>query len=448
MHPERLRLLKEGPAGKGPVVYWMSRDQRTRDNWALLYAQDLALRARAPLIVVFCLVPEFLGAALRPYAFMLQGLRGVESDLVRQRIAFRLLQGSPEEVLPPYLRTVQAGILVTDFDPLQRKRFWKSDVARRLEIPFYEVDAHNIVPCWYASPKQEYGAYTLRPKIQRVLSEFMDDFPPLKKHPFFWKEEAKETDWHRVMKTLKRDPAVRPVSEFPSGEKAASRVLKAFVERRLVSYESDRNDPLQNGQSGLSPYLHFGQIAAQRVAREVQQSGAQGQSKKAFLEESIVRRELADNFCFYNPHYDRVDGFPAWARATLDRHRRDPRDFLYTPEQFEQARTHDELWNAAQREMVRTGKMHGYLRMYWAKKILEWTPSPEEALKTAITLNDRYELDGRDPNGYTGIAWSIGGVHDRPWGERKVFGMIRYMSANGCKSKFDVKGYIQKQIAE
>ena len=191
---------------------------------------------------------------------------------------------------------------------------------------------------------------------------------------------------------------------------------------------TDRNDPLKNGQSGLSPYLHFGQIAAQRVALEVMGSAGPTDARKAFLEELIVRRELSDNFCFYNPRYDRVDGFPAWARATLDRHRRDPRDYLYTPEQFEQARTHDDLWNAAQREMVRTGKMHGYLRMYWAKKILEWTPSPEEALKIAITLNDRYELDGRDPNGYAGIAWSLGGVHDRPWGERKVFGMIRYMS--------------------
>jgi deoxyribodipyrimidine photo-lyase len=445
MHPERLRLLKEGPAGKGPVVYWMSRDQRTRDNWALLYAQDLAVRAKTPLIVVFCLVPEFLGAALRPYAFMLQGLQKVESDLIRQRIVFHLFQGNPEEVLPPYLRMVQAGSLVTDFDPLQPKRLWKSEVARRIEIPFYEVDAHNIVPCWYASPKQEYGAYTLRPKIQRVLSEFLEDFPPLRKHRFFSMEAPKETDWSQVMETLKADPAVAPVNEFQPGEKAARQRLKTFIETRLTSYESDRNDPLKNGQSGLSPYLHFGQIAAQRVVRDVQLSAAPAQSKKVFLEELIIRRELADNFCFYNPCYDLVDGFPAWARTTLDRHRRDPRDYLYTPEQCEQARTHDELWNAAQREMVRTGKMHGYLRMYWAKKILEWTPSPEEALKIAITMNDRYELDGRDPNGYAGIAWSLGGVHDRPWGERKVFGMIRYMSYNGCKSKFDVKGYIQKQ---
>ena len=445
MHPERLRLLKEGPAGKGPVVYWMSRDQRTRDNWALLYAQDLAVRAKAPLVVAFCLVPEFLGAALRPYAFMLQGLQKVENDLIRKGIAFHLLQGSPEEVLPGFIRTVQSGSLVTDFDPLQRKRLWKSDLARRIEIPFYEVDAHNIVPCWYASPKQEYGAYTLRPKIQRVLSEFMDDFPPLKKHPFFGKDILKETDWPRVWKTLKGDPAVAPVSEYSAGEKAARQALKTFIESRLNSYATDRNDPLKKGQSGLSPYLHFGQMAAQRVALEVTASAGPTDSRNAFLEECIVRRELADNFCFYNPYYDRLEGFPAWARTTLDRHRRDPRDYLYSLEQFEQALTHDDLWNAAQQEMVRTGKMHGYLRMYWAKKILEWSPSPEEALEIAITLNDRYELDGRDPNGYAGIAWSLGGVHDRPWGERKVFGMIRYMSYNGCKSKFDVKGYIQKQ---
>ena len=198
------------------------------------------------------------------------------------------------------------------------------------------------------------------------------------------------------------------------------------------------------GQSDLSPYLHFGQIAPQRVAWEIQQSDAPREAKQAFLEELIVRRELSDNFCWYNPDYDKFSGFPEWARKTLDQHRLDQRDFLYSLEEFEPGRTHDALWNAAQLEMVSRGKMHGYMRMYWAKKILEWTNSPEEALEIAIYLNDRYELDGRDPNGYVGVAWSIGGVHDRAWAERPVFGKIRYMSLAGCKRKFKVDEYIAK----
>ena len=194
--------------------------------------------------------------------------------------------------------------------------------------------------------------------------------------------------------------------------------------------------------SDLSPYLHFGQIAPQRVAREIQQADAPPEAKQAFLEELIVRRELSDNFCWYNPDYDKFSGFPEWAQKTLDQHRDDRREYLYSLEEFEQGRTHDALWNAAQLEMVLRGKMHGYLRMYWAKKILEWTASPEEALEIAIYLNDRYELDGRDPNGYVGVAWSIGGVHDRAWGERPVFGKIRYMNLSGCQRKFKVDQYI------
>jgi deoxyribodipyrimidine photo-lyase len=446
MHPERYRLLKQGVSGKGPVIYWMSRDQRTRDNWALLFAREQALQAKTPLQVVFCLVPEFLQANRRHYDFMVQGLREVEKELTGKGIPFHLLPGQAEEVLPRYLRQVSGGCLVADFDPLQIKRLWKSRVAEKIEIPFFEVDAHNIVPCWTASPKQEYGAYTLRPKLQRLLPEFLEDFPSLKKHPHQPPEETGETDWAAALKPLSQPSGLPPVA-IRSGEKAAAGALRRFIESGLASYAQDRNDPLKDGQSSLSPYLHFGQIAAQRVAWEVQHASAPAEAKKSFLEELIVRRELADNFCFYNPRYDRVDGFPDWAKKTLAGHRKDPRDYLYAFGQLEGGETHDDLWNAAQREMVNTGKMHGYLRMYWAKKILEWTVSPEEALETAIALNDRYELDGRDPNGYTGIAWSIGGVHDRPWGERRVFGKIRYMSYHGCKGKFDVKAYITKQLS-
>ena len=446
MHPERYRLLKQGVSGKGPVVYWMSRDQRTRDNWALLFAQEQALRVKTSLLVVFCLVPEFLQADRRHYDFMIRGLQDVEQGLRVKRIPFRLLTGQPEELLPDYLNEVQAGCLVADFDPLQIKRLWKSRVAEKIEIPFYEVDAHNIIPCWTASPKQEYGAYTLRPKLGRLLPDFLEDFPALKKHPDNPPDQTGEIDWAGALKSLPAFSAMPPPA-MRSGEKAAAQALRRFIKGGLTAYGQNRNDPLKNGQSHLSPFLHFGQIAAQRVAWEVQRTPAPAESKKAFLEELIVRRELSDNFCFYNPCYDRVEGFPDWARKTLDRHRKDPRDYLYTFSQFEQGATHDALWNAAQREMVSTGRMHGYLRMDWAKKILEWTASPEEALNTAITLNDRYELDGRDPNGYAGIAWSIGGVHDRPWGERKVFGKIRYMSYNGCKGKFDVKAYITRQLS-
>ena len=213
----------------------------------------------------------------------------------------------------------------------------------------------------------------------------------------------------------------------------------------MSRYDWDRNETSREGQSDLSPYLHFGHIAPQRVALEVQESQSPRGSKEAFLEELIVRRELSDNFCYYNQDYDRFQGFPDWARKTLDEHRADEREYLYNLADFENARTHDPLWNAAQLEMVHRGKMHGYLRMYWAKKILELTASPEEAQEVAIYLNDRYELDGRDPYGYVGIAWSLGGVHDRAWGERPIFGKVRYMSYKGAAGKFDMQAYIDKK---
>jgi deoxyribodipyrimidine photo-lyase len=444
MNPKRLRTLKAGDLKKGPVVYWMSRDQRAQDNWALLFSQELSKKEKVPLAVVFCLAPQFLGATFRQYAFMLQGLAEVERTLAGKNIGFYLLRGSPEVEITEFAQKHLAGCLVTDFDPLRLKRQWKEAVAERLNIPFFEVDAHNIVPCWIASDKPEYGAYTLRPKILRALPEFLDEFPVLQKQPAAWADPPAPIDWQGILAELNMDRTVPEVSGFKPGERAAWDQLEEFISSKLPFYPDRRNDPTLDGQSNLSPYLHFGQISAQRIALEVEDAPAGQKAKEAFLEELIVRRELADNFCFYNPQYDAFAGFPAWARKTLDEHRRDPRESIYTLTQFEQAQTHDDLWNAAQLEMAQTGKMHGYLRMYWAKKILEWTRSPEEALHIAVYLNDRYELDGRDPNGYTGIAWSLGGVHDRAWKERPIFGKIRYMSYNGCKTKFNVAAYIKK----
>ena len=230
---------------------------------------------------------------------------------------------------------------------------------------------------------------------------------------------------------------------MPAGETAAMQAAKCFVHSKLQNYPDTRNNPCLDGQSGLSPYLHFGQLAPQRLAWMVRFSEVPLEAKEIFLEELIVRRELADNFCLYEPSYDSLAGFPAWARKTLEEHRGDKRNYVYSLADFEESNTHEALWNACQYDLVQTGKLHGYLRMYWAKKILEWTCDPETALDCAIILNDRYSLDGRDPNGYTGIAWSVGGVHDRAWSERSVFGKIRYMNEAGCRRKFDVDGYIK-----
>jgi len=404
----------------------------------VLLVEDEGLR------VVFALVDDFLGAALRQYAFMLGGLEEVEKGLKVKGIPFFLLRGEPAAEIPAFLNSEKAGWLITDFDPLRIKRQWKAEVAQAISIPFTEVDAHNIVPCRVASTKQEWAAYTLRPKIHKLLNDHMGPLPRLRKHPWAWSGKNAVVHWDRIRDELKVDRSVAVISWIRPGEAAAHSTLKTFIAERLARYGERKAEPGSNVHSNMSPYLHFGQISPARVAREIKVSGQDREAAAGFLEELIIRRELADNFCLYNPHYDSFDGFPDWARKTLDAHRADKRPFVYSFEDFEKAATHDPLWNAAQVEMVERGKMHGYLRMYWAKKILEWTNSPEEAMEIAIRLNDRYELDGRDPNGYTGIAWSIGGVHDRAWGERPVFGKVRYMGEKGMRSKFDVKGYIGK----
>jgi deoxyribodipyrimidine photo-lyase len=312
---------------------------------------------------------------------------------------------------------------------------------KKINIPFYEVDAHNVVPCFYVSPKQEFGAYTIRPKIHKNLPEFLDNFPKIKKMKSSEGFSSDSIDWESVYNSLKVDDKVKPVNWLKPGEGAAHKALKKFIDSKLDIYDDLRNDPNADALSNLSPYLHFGQISAQRIALIVS-SLANHPSAESFLEELIVRRELSDNFCYRTPDYDSFKGFPDWAKKTLNEHRKDEREFVYSLKEFERAETHEDLWNAAQNEMVNRGKMHGYMRMYWAKKILEWSGSPEEALKIAIHLNDKYELDGRDPNGYTGCAWAIGGLHDRAWAERPVYGKIRYMNRNGAKRKFDIDKYI------
>jgi deoxyribodipyrimidine photo-lyase len=445
----RSRKLNQRELGQGPIWYWMSRDQRVEDNWALVFASQLAKQEGRDLGVVFCLQDEFLGAGARQFTFMLEGLKELQSNLQKLQIPFHLLQGKePEKSLTKFLSKSQSGALVTDFSPLKIKQKWLQKTLKDISIPVFEIDAHNIIPVWQASDKCEFAAHTLRPKIHKLFETYLTDFPELTAfdQKDFYKLYNSQIDWQDL---LSKHPLEETYEKrFTGGSNSAFQMLKGFLSSRLTDYHQDRNDPNKEVISDLSPYLHFGQISSQRIALEVtggkpDQLTQGNQSTQAFLEELVVRKELADNFCYYCSEYDIFDGFHDWAKKTLNQHRKDSRQYLYSYKQLEKAKTHDKLWNAAQLEMLITGKMHGFMRMYWAKKILEWTESPEQALEFTVSLNDTYELDGRDPNGYVGAAWSIGGVHDRAWTERPVFGKIRYMNYNGCKRKFDVDKYIQ-----
>lgn len=412
------------------------------DNWALYHAWARARESGRGLGIMFCLAPDFLGAGPRHYRFMLEGLAETWRTADRLGLPFFLIQGDPSEEVPRFLREWRTSLTVTDFDPLRKKADWRSAAMNRCDSGFEEVDAHNIVPCWMASPKQEFAAATFRPKINRHLPDRLEFLPPPLSRSMSWPGEA-DTAGNQKILARYDEPTD---GKWRGGSSQALSALAKFVGERLHGYGERRNDPNLDWTSGLSPYLHFGMISAQRVALTVMSAGAPRSDKDAFLEELIVRRELSDNFCFYNRSYDSTEGFPTWARATLRDHQGDRRDYMYNREELERARTHDPLWNAAQVQMVTEGKMHGWLRMYWAKKVLEWTETPAEALRIVISLNDRYEMDGRDPNGYVGAAWSIGGVHDRAWTERPIFGKVRYMNLNGAYRKFDADRFASRYL--
>lgn len=432
---QRERYLSRHREHGACIVYWMSRDQRVNDNWALLFAQQQAIQRRLPLIVVFYLCSFSVGTSSWHLTFMIEGLKEVEKKLSLYRIPFFLVQGSFDQDFLVFLKKCDPALIVTDFDPLHLKRERNTYLSQNLSRSLIEVDTHNIVPCWLASSHQEFAARTFRPKIQRLISTFLVDIPPLQEHPKPWKGFKPSFSWP-VIETLP------PGSPIP-GESAAWEAFLHFLEKGIHRYAKERNNPLAGVTSRLSPYFHFGQLSPQRVAYEITQLPSIHESnRQAFLEELIVRRELSDNFVYYQKNYYNWNGIPSWAQKTLDQHRHDPRQYLYDREDLECGRTHDFLWNACQKHVRVTGYLHGYLRMYWAKKILEWAPSPEIAIDWAIYLNDAYCLDGRDPNGYVGVLWSIGGLHDRPFSDRPIIGRIRPMTLSGCKRKFSVETYI------
>ena len=444
----RLRPLNNAVStGTEDVIYLMSREQRIDENWALIHALNLAYRYKRGVRIVHIMGAYQPIRTKRSLDFKIKGLQEVEKRASGLAVPFELRwNADPADVIREICGKNSPAAVICDFNPLRESISGNSLLAASLDVPVIEVDGHNIVPCRVASDKQEYGAFTLRRKIEQLLPRFLTPFPDVevlvKRISDRIKPAEGKTDWQKLLDEMAVDESVDPVKEVEPGYDAGMSRLGDFLEAGLDAYDKNRNDPSLSAQSGLSPYLHFGQISPQFAV--LQAAGIIGglPLKGGFLDEIIVRRELSDNFCLYNPYYDSSECFPAWAVQSLGLHAFDKREYLYTLDELEKGSTHDRLWNAAQNQMVKSGVMHGYMRMYWAKKILEWSPDAAEAMKRAVYLNDRYSLDGCDPNGYAGCAWSVGGVHDRAWTDRPVFGKVRYMNYRGCRRKFDTEKYI------
>jgi deoxyribodipyrimidine photo-lyase len=428
------------------VVYWMQRAQRALDNPALEVAVQAANALGKPCVVFFAPVPLYPHANLRHYRFLNQGIPAIAEGLEKRGIGF-VLRRYPDHHLLTFCDEVKPALVVSDENPMREPEHWRAGVTEQLRVPFWTVDADVIVPSKLLM-KEHYGAYTARPVIRRLLPEFLQPVGNTRARiewtpPRGLKSLPTDVD---ITQGWKLDRSVPPVSNIIGGTDQAIKRLKSFIRNDLANYPVDRNKPERDGTSRLSAYLHFGHIGPHTVALAIQKADAPTAAKEAYLEQLIVRRELAINFVRFNPDYDNFESGALWAHKSLAEHAADPRK-IYSERQLEDAQTHDPLWNAAQMQMVKTGFMHNYMRMYWAKKILEWSETPARAFQMAVYLNDKYELDGRDPNGYAGIAWAIVGKHDRPWFERPIFGKIRYMSFNSTSKKFDSKSYI-RQIEE
>jgi deoxyribodipyrimidine photo-lyase len=458
--PEPLRKIAENPrvfvrrrGSLAPdakcVVYWMQRAERALDNPALDVAIEVANALDLPVVAYFSAISNFPHANWRHYAFLNQGLPDIEEDLQQRQVGF-IVRRPPKNSLEALLTAVGAAMVIGDENPCREPERWRKVLAGRLRIPYWTVDADVVVPSGLFQ-KRMYALHIFKPKLYAELPTFLVQQPVLQPHREWKPPQTLESFPVREDVTqgwMSLDRTVQPVESFTGGTHAALKRLHDFVNKELGAYDQTRNHPEVDGTSRMSPYLHFGHISPITIALAVEKAFKQGKVSQAardsYISELIGWRELAVNFVKFTENYDTFDCAEPWAHKTLMEHARDRRDRIYTIDQLERSDTHDELWNAAQNQMVKFGWMHNYMRMYWAKKILEWSPDPARAFETCVTLNDRYFLDGRDPNGYAGIAWSIVGKFDRPWFDRPVFGTIRYMSGGSTGKKFNSKKYIQK----
>ena len=429
------------------VLYWMQASQRTRCNHALEHAIRQANRHRKPLLVYLGVTADYPGSNRRHHQFMLEGIRELRANLARRGIPFLLRFTDP--AVGAMDLSQGAVIVITDAGYQRHETAWRRAVAQGIQVPLFQVETNVVIPVTTVSPKEEYAAATIRRKIERLLPEYAQELSEtrleMNRLPVgLTREISDQTDQWLLdgFAALDLDETVPPVSQyFRGGEDQARELLADFLRDGLSGYAEGRNDPATGKSSDLSAYLHFGQISPLAIYRAL--PGLGSADERSFIDELIVRRELAMNFVHYNPHYHTYDAITSFARTTLEEHRLDQRPFLYTLAELESAITHDPYWNAAQREMMITGKMSGYMRMYWGKKVLEWSPTPEAAYDRLVILNNKYSLDGRDPNGYAGIAWCFG-KHDRAWSERPVFGKVRYMNDKGLERKFRIRDYVRR----
>lgn len=446
---ERIQHLNNKESQKRDyVLYWMQRSQRAEDNHALEYAIQQANDLKQPLLVVFGLTDDYPEANLRHFTFMLEGLQETRKALADRRgIKMVIRRGNPAEVALEVGR--QASLIVCDRGYLREPKAWRRKVAAEAECRVTQVESDVIVPVEVVSNKSEYAARTIRPKIHKHLDDYLVELrtTPLDRDSLDLKVAGMDlSDVAAAVDRLDIDRSVGPVSHFFRGGTAeAKKLLRSFLEEKLDRYADHRNQPQTNDVSHMSKYLHFGQISPLYLVLQVQEAkGKPAKDKETFVEEVVVRRDLAINFVNYNEDiYDSFSCLPNWARETLMDHRGDEREHRYTRQEMEDAHTHDPYWNAAMKEMRYTGYMHNYMRMYWGKKILEWCNTPEYAYQTTLAINNKFFLDGRDPNSFANVGW-IFGLHDRGWPERPVFGKVRYMSAGGLERKTDIKAYVEK----
>jgi deoxyribodipyrimidine photo-lyase len=448
----RVRQLKQAEIRKGGkyVLYWCRWNRRVDSNHALAFAAGMANRLELPVLFF-----EALGCAC-PYAndrfhtFALEGVPHTAATLRKHGIgyAFHCARRKTEKTPLPGLLAQAAAFVTDDYPSTLAARQYK-ELPESLNIPSYAVESSCVVPpaCIEA---RSYAAYSIRPRIQKLLPKFLAPAPVVRVRHRYRSDAPAFHTYVRpggiaaLVAECEIDHGVAPSTLHRGGRVEAERRLQRFLDDRLRRYAREKNEPSKHVNSGLSPYLHHGYISSLEVALAVRDCAREDKLvADDFLEELIVRRELAFNFAQYAGSLDSLQELPDWARETIRQHRRDRRNPLYTREQFESASTSDLLWNATQKEMLLRGTIHGYYRMYWGKKILEWSATAEDALATMIHLHDRYALDGHDPNTFGNILWCFG-LHDRPWPERPVFGKIRSMTLGGMERKTDVAAYIKE----